>query len=70
MRHYGASFQEVSDWTIPQALEFHKVAVKSDIRARLVNMSDTATAYAATQSKEGNKAFQKTVKELQRDLNG
>lgn len=70
MQHYGASYDEVSEWTIHQALEFHKVAVKSINRTRLVNMSDMATAFAATQSKEGNKAFQKQTSELQRELNG
>ena len=70
MSHYGVSMQEVNEWTIPHELEFHKVAVKSINRTRLVNMSDIATAFAATQNKEGNKAFQKLAQELQREING
>lgn len=68
MEFYGCSMSEVCEWTIPQALEFNKVVAKRKNQDRLVNISDMATAFAATQSKEGNKAFQKFISELQREL--
>lgn len=68
MRYYGCSLRELQEeWTIPQALEFGKVASKNLIQDRLVALNDTAVAHAATQSKEGNKSFQKLVHTLSQD---
>lgn len=67
MRHYGVSLKEIQeDWTLHQALEFGKVAVKSIKEQRISNLHDMVHSYAATQSKEGNKGFQKLVRELEK----
>lgn len=70
MSHYGCSLQQVQDWTIPQALEFGKMAVKAKLQQRIVTLNDMAIAFAATQSKEANKSFQKLNIELGKEANG
>ena len=70
MQHYGVGLREVQEWTIPQALEFGKLAVKSKTQQRIVQLNDMALAFAATQSKEGNKSFQKLNIELGKEVNG
>lgn len=71
MHHYGASLREIQqEWTLPQALEFGNMAVKARTQQRIITLNDTALAFAAIQSKEGNKAFQKLNSELGRELNG
>lgn len=68
MHRYGCSLKELQEeWTIPQALEFGKVAAKSINNTRLMQVSDMALAFAATQSKEGNKSFQKLVHNLSQE---
>lgn len=64
MRHYGCSLREVSEWTIPQALEFGKQAAIASNEERAIRLSDMATAYSATQTAEGNKAFRTLLREL------
>ena len=67
MRHYGASLKEIQEeWTLHQALEFGTVAVATMKQQRISSLHDMVHAYAATQSKEGNKGFQKLVRELEK----
>lgn len=68
MSHYSCSLKELmEEWTIPQALEFGKIAAKTINQRRLIQVNDMAVAFAATQSKEGNKGFQKLVHSLNQD---
>lgn len=68
MQYYGCSLREIQEeWTIPQALEFGKVATKNLTQQRLVALTDMAQAFASTQTKEGNKSFQKLVHTLNQD---
>lgn len=66
MRHYGATLREVSEWTLPQALEFGKIAVNTMKQQRISSLQDMAMANAAVQSKEGNKSYQKLLRELEK----
>lgn len=64
MHYYGCSLREVSEWTIPQALEFGKQAAIASNEERAMRLSDMAVAYSATQSADGNKAFRTLLREL------
>lgn len=68
MRHYGVSLTELlTEWTLPQALEFGKVAVRVSTEQRIATLCDMAHAFAST-SKEGNKGFKKLIDSLNEEL--
>lgn len=68
MNHYGASLKEIqTEWTLPQALEFGKVATRVSTQQRIAKLCDMAHAFASTH-KEGNKGFQKLVKALEQEM--
>lgn len=60
----------MEDWTLPQAIEFGKLATKDKLRERMMLVNDMALATAATQSKEANKSLQKFNREIGKEING